>query len=191
MAPITTISRLKESVGTLLLALAWSLFVAGCSSPGAGNRGGSPRSVPINPGMPSQPVRPTGELLPQGQHPVSLAAWRQEADKWMGTQYLEGGMDHRGIDCSGLTWQIYRAVTGVTLPHNAARQFSSGIPIAPDTLRPGDLIFFAADGAITHVGLSLGGDQFVHASTHRGVIISSIKDPYYAKRLYGAKRLVP
>jgi cell wall-associated NlpC family hydrolase len=191
------ISRLDKKVVTLVLGLLLVSLVPGCTSSRGGNRGGSPKVVPLSPGVQSQPAKPAEPTAPQYQRPVSPSrpvppsVWKEEADKWMGTQYRSGGMDHRGIDCSGLTWQIYRAVAGVTLPHNAAKQFAVGIPVAPDTLRAGDLVFFGTEGSITHVGVFLGGGQFVHASTHQGVIVTSMKDPYYARRFFGAKRVVP
>jgi cell wall-associated NlpC family hydrolase len=80
----------------------------------------------------------------------------------------------------------------VALPHNAAQQYAYGVPVATSALQPGNLVFFSERGkGIFHVGLSLGGDQFAHASTRRGVIISSLREAYYTARFHGAKRLVP
>jgi len=103
-----------------------------------------------------------------------------------------GGLDRGGIDCSGFTRRVWQAVAGVTLPHNSAQQFAYGTAVPAAALRPGDLVFFREPGkGIFHVGLSLGGDRFAHASTRRGVTISSLREPWYAARFCGAKRLGP
>ena len=123
--------------------------------------------------------------------PPSAATWRSAVQAWYGTPYRYGGTDRRGIDCSGFTWQLYRSVAGVTLPRTAAAQFSMGISVARTALRPGDLVFFSEPGrGIIHVGISLGGDQFGHASVQRGVTITSLREPWYAARWCGAKRVL-
>jgi probable lipoprotein NlpC len=123
---------------------------------------------------------------------IHPAAWQREAQKWLGTPHRLGGSDRQGVDCSGLTRELYRVVAGLALPHHAQRQFGYGTAALASALRPGDLVFFSERGkGIFHVGLSLGGDQFVHASTSRGVMVSSLREPYFAARFHGAKRLVP
>jgi cell wall-associated NlpC family hydrolase len=76
---------------------------------------------------------------------------------------------------------------GVSLPHNAAAQFGSGLPVSQDQLEPGDLVFF--DG-LGHVGIYIGGGQFIH-SPHTGdvVKISSLSEPWYASTYVGARRI--
>jgi cell wall-associated NlpC family hydrolase len=113
-------------------------------------------------------------------------------EKWLGTPYRGGGLDTSGIDCSGLTRQLYRSVAGIALPHNAAQQFLLGVSVPASALKAGDLVFFSERGrGIFHVGLVLAGDQFAHASATRGVMISSLREPYFASRFHGARRFVP
>lgn len=110
----------------------------------------------------------------------------------MGVPYRYGGSDRNGVDCSGLVLRVYQAVAGVALPHQAAQQYQYGRPIPAASIRPGDLVFFRESGkGVFHVGISLGGKRFVHASTRQGVIVSSLEDPWYGERFCGAKRLVP
>jgi peptidoglycan DL-endopeptidase CwlO len=109
------------------------------------------------------------------------------AMQYLGTPYVWGGSSPGGFDCSGFVMYVYSQV-GVSLPHNAAAQFSSGVPISSDQLEPGDLVFF--DG-LGHVGLYIGGGQFVHAP-HTGdvVKVSSLSDSWYASTYVGARRIL-
>jgi len=106
--------------------------------------------------------------------------------QYLGTPYVWGASGPGAFDCSGFTSYVYAQV-GVSLPHNAAAQYSYGVPVARDQLEPGDLVFF--DG-LGHVGLYIGGGNFVHAP-HTGdvVKISSLYDSWYAATYVGARRL--
>jgi peptidoglycan DL-endopeptidase CwlO len=107
------------------------------------------------------------------------------AMQFQGTPYVWGGASPAGFDCSGFTMYVY-AHFGVSLPHNAAAQYGYGSPVSSGDLQPGDLVFF--DG-LGHVGLYIGGGQFIH-SPHTGdvVKISSISG-WYASTYVGARRL--
>ncbi len=138
-----------------------------------------------------RPERPVAKPRQASPRTVGPGEWQAAAESWMGTPYLYGGMDRRGIDCSGLTWLLYRNVAGVTLPRTAAAQFTVGVSVPRSALRTGDLVFFSEPGrGVFHVGLSLGGEHFAHSSVKRGVTISSLREPYYAARWCGAKRVL-
>jgi cell wall-associated NlpC family hydrolase len=108
------------------------------------------------------------------------------AMQYLGTPYVWGGASPGGFDCSGFVMYVYSQV-GVYLPHLAAGQYNYGTPVSQDELQPGDLVFF--DG-LGHVGIYIGGGQFVH-SPHTGdvVKISSLSDSWYAATYFGARRL--
>jgi cell wall-associated NlpC family hydrolase len=104
--------------------------------------------------------------------------------QYLGVPYLWGGATPAGFDCSGLVMYVY-AQLGISLPHYAAAQYQVGTPVPRDELQPGDLVFF---DALNHVGIYIGGGQFVHAP-HTGdvVKISSLSD--FAGSYVGARRL--
>ncbi len=108
------------------------------------------------------------------------------AMQYLGVPYVWGGASPSGFDCSGLVMYAFARV-GVSLPHNAAMQYGYGSPVSQAQLAPGDLVFFNGLG---HVGIYIGGGQFIHAP-HTGdvVKISSLGESWYASTYYGARRL--
>ena len=110
----------------------------------------------------------------------------------LGTRYVYGGASAGGFDCSGFTMYIFAQV-GVKLPHGATSQLSYGASVSRSELQPGDLVFFQDYGAVaSHVGIYIGGDQFIHASSSSGnsrcVTVSSLAESYYANHYYTARR---
>lgn len=105
--------------------------------------------------------------------------------------YRWGGMsEKRGADCSGLVKMIF-ARLHINLPRTSREQIESGEDVPIDKLEVGDLVFFSSQGEIpSHVGLYIGNRQFLHAEKKAGrVIITDLKQPWYAKRFLGAHRI--
>jgi len=113
------------------------------------------------------------------------------AKRFIGVPYRWGGENRDdGFDCSGLTMVCYR-LNGLNLPRNSRAQFAAGKWVAKKTLRPGDLVFFATKGGsrVTHVGLYIGNNRFIHAPrTGRDVCIERLDKAYYTKTYVGGRR---
>jgi cell wall-associated NlpC family hydrolase len=112
------------------------------------------------------------------------------AEKYKGIRYRYGGTTTAGFDCSGYVQFVYKQV-GVSLSRSTSGMYSTGTKIAKSNLQVGDLVFFKTTSAqVGHVGIYVGNNNFIHSSTSRGVMVSSINDPYYwGKRYVGAKRV--
>lgn len=107
-----------------------------------------------------------------------------------GTPYLNGGSDLAGFDCSGFVQWVF-AQHGLTLPREVKQQYRVGRDIDADDVRAGDLVFFetVSPGA-SHVGIALGGGEFVHAPSSRGVVrVERYTSGYWADHWVGARRV--
>jgi cell wall-associated NlpC family hydrolase len=109
-----------------------------------------------------------------------------------GTQYRNGGSEpSQGFDCSGLVQWVF-AQHGTALPRETREQYQSGKKIDNDEVQPGDLVFFeTVSKGPSHVGIALGGGEFVHAPSSRGVVRveNYKKSEYWADRWVGARRI--
>ena len=107
-----------------------------------------------------------------------------------GAPYRDGGIDPSGFDCSGFVRYVFSR-HGLNVPRTVAEQFRAGIPAAGE-LRAGDLVFFStiAPGP-SHVGIAIGGDEFVHAPSSNGEVrVEQISSSYWVKRYMGARRIL-
>lgn len=116
---------------------------------------------------------------------------REYTDSWTGVKYVYGGASRSGTDCSGYIMNIYRDVYGVNLPHKASMIYEDQrfTKVSRSDLKEGDLVFFGDFWGISHIGISLGGETFSHASTSRGVTQDNLSAKYYDSRYKGARRL--
>lgn len=110
-------------------------------------------------------------------------------DDWWKTPYRLGGTGKNGIDCSAFVQTLMLSVFGFNLPRTAREQKGTTDRISDAELREGDLVFFNTGRGISHVGVYLHNNKFVHASTTAGVIISDLAETYWSRRYLGAGRL--
>jgi cell wall-associated NlpC family hydrolase len=111
-------------------------------------------------------------------------------EEWYGTRYVFGGTSKRGIDCSSLMQKIYTQVFYKDIPRTAVTQHRQTQRILKSELQEGDLIFFhTTRSGISHVGLYLGNDRFIHASSSRGVTISNLNEKYYVNAFRACGRV--
>jgi murein DD-endopeptidase / murein LD-carboxypeptidase len=109
---------------------------------------------------------------------------------WYGAPYKYGGCKKTGVDCSCFTAHLVETVYGVKTGRTAGEIHKQCEKISTSKLRQGDLVFFIINGKnVSHVGIYLKNDKFVHASTSKGVIISDMNEAYYKKYFHSAGRL--
>jgi lipoprotein Spr len=115
----------------------------------------------------------------------------KKIDEWWGTPYCLGGSTKGCVDCSYFTMDVMQNIYNTSLKRTAAEQYEQSAKINWDELKEGDLIFFKTEGrrSISHVGIYLTNNKFVHASTSQGVTISDLSDPYWQRRLYSLGRV--
>ena len=179
----------------LVLVLAMTLTLGACASTGA-----VPRPFPT-PG-PTPPTASTGDPAAHERpaaptDPAALPAGTADgysisstALSLRGAPYRNGGTDPTGFDCSGFVKYVFEQ-SGIAMPRDVRRQFDVGATVDTSSLEPGDLVFFStiAPGA-SHVGIAVGGDQFVHAPSSSGVVrVERLSTQYWSTRFVGAKRV--
>jgi len=114
----------------------------------------------------------------------------EQIDKWWGTRYCIGGNSENCVDCSGFTQIIMRNVYNLSILRTAQEQHNQAQRIEKEDLQEGDLVFFGSSiRSISHVGIYLQNNKFVHASTSNGVIVSDLNDKYWNPRFRGGGRI--
>ncbi len=114
----------------------------------------------------------------------------QSICEWIGSPYKYSGSNKKGVDCSSLVCILYRNSYDKILAGCARDLFKSSVPIKKSDLQEGDLVFFKIKkNRISHVGIYLSQNRFVHASIKNGVIVSNLEDPYYNQHFYKGGRI--
>jgi len=112
----------------------------------------------------------------------------ETARNYLGVPYLWGGTSENGFDCSGLAMAVYR-LNGLQLPRSSREQYAAGAPVPLERIQKGDLLFFAtgSSGAVSHVGIYIGGALFIHAPKRGRSISRAPLEGYYLTHLVGAR----
>jgi len=157
----------------IILLFSLSCFiVSGCSvSPPAQARLGA---EPIRVGYSTATVR---QLL------------GKEFRRWIGTPHRMGGTGKGGFDCSGFAQHLFTHLFAVDLPRTTTYQAKTGKAIQRRLLRPGDLVFFRPP-SYQHVGVYVGNNEFIHASSSRGITRSRLDSPYWRRHYWTARRVI-
>jgi len=130
-----------------------------------------------------------GPHAPAGTSPAAARlAIRRTAGEFLGLPYEWGSASGGSYDCSGLCMAVYR-LNGLALPRTAAEQYAAGRAVSRQNLLPGDLVFFTGTrGRISHVGIYMGRDRFIHAPSPGKVIrYDSLSAEYFSRRFAGAR----
>jgi peptidoglycan DL-endopeptidase CwlO len=152
--------------------------------------GGVPRPFPT-PGRSGPAAPPASDpSAARPQPPVDSSALVGTALSFRGVPYRNGGTDPNGFDCSGFTQYVF-AQYGIVLPREVREQYRLGKSVDAADLAPGDLIFFTTtDPGVSHVGILIGGNQFVHAPSSTGVVrVERLSSSYWSQRYLGARRV--
>ncbi|WP_242691465.1 C40 family peptidase [Desertivirga arenae] len=121
-------------------------------------------------------------LLDVSQREIKNEKLYRFIDDWMGVPYRNGGMDKKGVDCSGFVVLLEKEIFDKSVPRIAKSMADNVKRKYEEELEEGDLVFFDFSGQkFSHVGVYLKNNRFVHASSSKGVIISNLKDGWYYK----------
>ncbi len=170
-APTTLVlmQKIRRALTTLLMLTA---LLSGCSS-----------------------YRPAPDAAPaQQSFDLSNPGWVKEVlysqyDEWRSVKYRAGGLSKSGVDCSGFVLLTYNSRFSIKLPRSTDEQVGIGSEISQSKLVPGDLVFFRTGKATRHVGIFIEDRKFLHASTEKGVMISSLDDQYWARTYWKSVRV--
>ena len=132
------------------------------------------------------PVAPMPQDAPQ--EPTVSEILLSHYQAWKGVRHRTGGTDRQGVDCSGLVQAVFREAFRMDLPRTSREQIQMGRMVAAREMRPGDLVYFTDKGG-DHIGVVVAGIMFMHASTSRGVILSTL-DGYWWPRLRRVQRVL-
>lgn len=175
----------------MTVRVAWLLVllvVSAAALTGCASTGNPPRPRPFPGAEPPAAPAPSAPSAPEASRSPVIAT----ALALRGVPYRNGGSEPTGgFDCSGFVQWVY-AQHGTRLPRETREQYREGGKVDRDDIRPGDLVFFetVARGA-SHVGIALGGGEFVHAPSSRGVVrVERYTSGYWASRWVGARRLM-
>ncbi len=139
----------------------------------------------------SRPGRPDVVEIHIGNVSKTQKKIIEEARTWLGTPYKYAGDEKgKGTDCSGMVMKVYEKIAGVKIPRNSAKQAEYCIPINASDVHAGDLVFFATGKdpkRVSHVGIVIDNENFIHASASKGVVISKITNLYFQRtfRMFG------
>lgn len=182
---------LKSDMKKTALILLLLLFIVSCSS----SKTVVKRSIPTKSVAKSKDLKSLESRF-SGKVDAEIQEILKDAEKYLGAPYKYAGSTSSGFDCSGFTVKVFDE-NNTKLPRRSEDQSNAGKSITIKEAKPGDLVFFATSGGsrVTHVGIvhDIGNDgevKFIHASTSKGVIISSLNEKYWNTSYLFARRVL-
>jgi cell wall-associated NlpC family hydrolase len=164
--------------GRSIIALLAMLLSIGCVP--------YPRYNPEAEFTPRQQIAPEQYLTTHQYIQLGMVLQRQ-----LGRPYSGRSKWEEGVDCSQFTRDAFREFNGMQLPRTVAEQLIQGQEVARSRLHFGDLVFFRTDRErVSHVGVYIGFNEFIHVSSSNGVIISNLSEKYWARAFVGARRIL-
>jgi cell wall-associated NlpC family hydrolase len=138
----------------------------------------------------------TGAKISENESPQSIPENSnreiilKEFRQWEGTPHKMGGNSKRGIDCSGFAHYMYGKLFNLNVPRSTRLFLKEGVRIKKSQLTPGDLVIFRPPTYPYHVGIYVGDNKFIHASTTKGVMMSDLNNPYWVKSYHMSRRIL-
>jgi cell wall-associated NlpC family hydrolase len=172
------------------IVISLTVWSAACASTGA-----TPRPFPTPaahaPASDAHPAPAPEAKAASTSGPAAGYSITGTALELRGRPYRNGGADPSGFDCSGFVQYVF-AQHGVKMPRRVSDQFHEGTSVDASQLQPGDLVFFTTVAAgATHVGIALGGDEFIHAPSSTGEVrVERMSAAYWSTRFVGARRVL-
>ncbi|WP_241033822.1 NlpC/P60 family protein [Vibrio maerlii] len=136
--------------------------------------------------LPLERTKPTSNHF---RHDYRSSVFEPIYQDWRGTPYRLGGQSKSGIDCSAFVQVAYQQALAINLPRTTKLQSQLGQEVSYRTASSGDLVFFKTGVKVRHVGVYLGNNAFMHASTSKGVVVSRLDNPYWADAFWQFRRV--
>lgn len=132
----------------------------------------------------------TGNTTENSVKKTENSSLKKVAESYLGVRYRYGGTTKKGIDCSGFIWRVFQGVGHKEFQRTSSSElYKMGKKVSRSALQLGDLCFFGPGRSVNHVGIYMGNNKFIHASSSKGVTYSSLDNVYWKPRLIGFRRL--
>lgn len=121
---------------------------------------------------------------------IKTTSLKKAADSYLGVRYKYGGTSRKGLDCSGFIWRAFSDAGKRGVERTSSTElYKMGKSVSRSSLKQGDLCFFGPGRKVNHVGIYMGNNKFIHASSSKGVTYSSLDNVYWKPRIIGFRRV--